>query len=983
MEHYFSRVKFAGKSFAALCMACILLVLTVLPVKAAVLHDYSLSWFTLESKYFRCHFHNGEEALARRSLAIAEEVHRELSLMLDWTPANKTDIILTDEFDVSNGYATPFPSNRTGIFLSGPDSVNSIEDNSDWLETVIKHEYLHILHLDKATGAASVMRKIFGRAAYIFPFFTAFPNAYQPAWIIEGLATYVETDKERGVGRGQSTYFDMLMRMESKDGFKTLRHVSVPLITEWPMNTSRYLYGVHFFQYLEEKYGKMKVIELIDNYSDNVIPWRVNSNAYYTVGKDMWGLWDEFELAMKAKYQPQWERVKQRGEIIGEAITTEGYFTGPLQVLENGDIYYVDYNADKNMALKLIRPKKGGGYQEAENIIEAKFATRFDLHNKAGIILAKPELCRNAALYFDLYHVDLETGDETRLTHCARYRTVTWNSDGTKLMAVKNGLAKNELHLLDAQGRYKETLWKGQYAEVVASIDWSPTDNKLIASIFRPDTGWNLEMFDIATKQWTFVTQDDAIETNPSYSRDGKNILYSSDNGGIYNIRRLNIATNKTTSLTDLIGGAFYPAEGKDDKELFYVGYSKKGFDVFKLAVNTTRKVPEANKATTAVAKQVSFLSESEMGLGQVKDYSAFESIVPRWYHPILAVTDNYYELGAYTFGWDTLVKHIYGVSLSYADYDSSYDDWLGSLDYIYDGWPVTLKLHTSHRNRLFLDNNDDLVRVRGNNVQQAEMVLPFLSLSDRLSFHIAAIRDTEKDSWRKNSSITTRSSTVDNLLGAAVVYKNTSYHVKSVSRAEGRSIQVVAEDSDRIGNSDYSGKVYSVDWREFIRLGGSHVLALRAVEGRGTDNPRPFQLGGSNNTNFEPGLLSSTLISSPFNRREYILRGYSEGRSQLTNRRMRLNSIEYRFSIWRLERLVMTPPIGLQQLSAAVFIDRGAAWHDGSSPDKYYTGSGVEVYADTIFGYNTVVRITLGFSHGHDSDIGEDNVYVRLGASF
>ncbi len=978
MGDYFSGTKAAGKQFAALFCALTILALSALPAKAAILHDYTLDWFTLESKNFRCHFHTGGEDLARRTLAIAEEVHTELTVMLDWTPANKTDIILTDEYDIANGYATPFPTNRTGIFLSSPDSVNSIEDNSDWLETVIKHEYIHILHLDKATGAASVMRKIFGRAAYIFPFFTAFPNAYQPSWLIEGLATYGETDKERGVGRGQSSYFDMLMRMEVKDGFKTLRHINVPLVSDWPMSSSRYLYGVHFFQYLEEKYGKKKIIELVDNYSDNVIPWRLNSNAYYTVGKDMGGLWNEFETAMKDKYQPQWQAVEKRGELIGERLTSEGYFTGPLQVSAKGDIYYADYNADKNMALKVIRPNKDGTYKKAKELTELRVNARFDLHEQAGIILAKPERCRNAAIYYDLYHINPVSGAETRLTKCARYRTVSWSPDGKQLIAVKNSLAKNEVHLLDAKGQYKETLWKGKYAEVIASVDWSPTEDTVIASVFRPETGWNLETFDIATKQWQLVTQDEVIETNPLYSADGKNILYSSDNGGIYNIRRLNIESGKTTSLTDLVGGGFYPVQGKDENELYYVGYTKQGYDVFKLAIKETRDVPPAKKGSSAIAKPSPFAVKTE----PVKDYSPAESIIPRWYHPVLAIADDYYQVGAFTSGWDILARHIYGVSISYANYDSSYEDWLGSVDYIYDRWFPTFKLHASHTNKLYIDSNSNLVRVRGNNVQQAEMVLPLLSLTDRLSFHAALIKDTEKDGWRKNNSIGSLSPTVDNLLGVAVVYNNTAIHAKSVSRTEGRVIQFVSEDSDRIGNSDYTGKVHIADWREYIRLGGAHVLALRAVEGRGTDNPRPFQLGGSQNTNFEPQLLASTLIGSPFNRRDYILRGYSEGRAELRNRKMRLLSVEYRFPVWRPEGTFMVPPIGLQQLSAAVFIDRGATWRDGG-PDKYYTGSGIELYADTIFGYSNTVRITLGYARGHDPVIGEDQFYVRLGASF
>jgi len=408
------------------------------------------------------------------------------------------------------------------------------------------------------------------------------------------------------------------------------------------------------------------------------------------------------------------------------------------------------------------------------------------------------------------------------------------------------------------------------------------------------------------------------------------------------------------------------------------VGYTKQGYGVFKLAIKETRDVPAAKKGSSAIAKA----APAEIKAEPVKDYSPAESIIPRWYHPVLEITDNYYQVGAFTSGWDILARHIYGVSISYANYDSSYGDWLGSVDYIYDRWFPTFKLHASYNNKLYVDSNNNLVRVRGNNVQQAEMVLPLLSLTDRLSFHAALIKDTEKDGWRKNNSIGSLSPTVDNLLGVAVVYNNTAIHAKSVSRAEGRVIQFVSEDSDRIGNSDYTGKVYVADWREYIRLGGAHVLALRAVEGRGTDNPRPFQLGGSQNTNFEPQLLASTLMGSPFNRRDYILRGYSEGRAELRNRKMRLISVEYRFPVWRPEGTFMVPPIGLQQLSAAVFIDRGATWRDGG-PDKYYTGSGIELYADTIFGYSNTVRITLGYARGHDPVIGEDQFYVRLGASF
>ena len=169
----------------------------------------------------------------------------------------RSDIILTDEFGLSNGYATPFPSNRSAIFLAPPDRLNSLEDYSDWLQTVITHEYVHILHLDKVNHGPKALRSIFGRFGGLW-FFTVFPNAFQPGWVIEGLSTYYETDKERGVGRGQSSYFNMIMRMEVDAGVKTVRHVNQPTV-DWPAGTIRYLYGVNFFNFVKERKGEEKI----------------------------------------------------------------------------------------------------------------------------------------------------------------------------------------------------------------------------------------------------------------------------------------------------------------------------------------------------------------------------------------------------------------------------------------------------------------------------------------------------------------------------------------------------------------------------------------------------------------------------------------------------------------------------------------------------------------------------------------------------
>jgi hypothetical protein len=190
-----------------------------------------------------------------------------------------------------------------------------------------------------------------------------------------------------------------------------------------------------------------------------------------------------------------------------------------------------------------------------------------------------------------------------------------------------------------------------------------------------------------------------------------------------------------------------------------------------------------------------------------------------------------------------------------------------------------------------------------------------------------------------------------------------------------------VAESSDAFGG-DYSGKIYTLDWREFLALGREHVLALRYVEARGTQSPRPFRLGGTDSAPARPLPLASAVLDSPFNRRDYALRGYPEGRADLQGRRLRLASLEWRFPLARVERGIMAPPLALHQLSGVVFVDSGAVWQAGSSPDGYRTGAGFELMTDTALFYFARFSLRLGYAHGFDTG-GRDQVYLRIGAAF
>ena len=961
--------------------------------RAGIFHDPSLHWQTIESGHFRIHYHDGEADLAQRFWPKAEQVYSDVCAYLNWYPQDKTDVVLTDEFDLSNGYTRVFPYNSVILFVAAPDEVNSLEDYDDWLALVFRHEFLHVVHLDKVHGLPEDFQHVFGRHPLLFP------DAYQPRWVIEGLATYAETDTQKAVGRGQSNYFDMLMRMESLSGFKQIRRVNQP-ISSWPAGDVPYLYGVFFFEFVHARYGEQAIKQMVENYSDNIIPFRINSNSVSVFHKELPQLWDEYEVWLKQKYAPVVTRVKLAGVREGKSLTSDGYRAGPLQALDN-KIYFYQFTGKTHAAINLI-----DGDAPAKKLLEVNLDARFSLHKDKGLLISQPEICRNARLYYDIYRADADGSHLKRLTQCARYRYAIWNGKGDQIIAVHNERGNNQLRLLNAKAELINTLWQGKDEEQIGQMTSSAQQSFIVASVWRPTTGWNLEKFDLQSKRWITLTHDHAIETQPQFSPDGQRILYSADNDGIYNIYQYDLKNGKTSRLTNLIGGAFYPALANN--RLAYIGYSVRGFDVYAMPAPKPESVTLADKrsdvttadtsdaaanpnqsVSTAPAAAATTPATSSIAANTDKTtpatailppqaYSPWSSLRPRYWTPDFLLDDQRTQLGLSTSGYDVLQRHQYSAGLAY---DFKNHLAVGNVDYVYDGlWPI-LHVGFNRDTSIYVDNNSNPVRVRANDQAILETILPFLSLDQNIFLHAALIKETDHDVW--TNGLPTLVDTHNDLAAIALRYNSAKKYPLSVSRSEGRDLRLIYEDSDLYGDSLNKGQITVAEWREFIHLGGEHVLALRLTEGHGENNPTPFRLGGIQSNNTLASAIFNGEVEQLFNKRNYSLRGYSEGHVELIGRNMRLFSAEYRFPIARIEHGWMVPPFGINQLHGTLFYDAGGIWFHGSGPDKYYAGAGFELDADLDVFYNVRLRTSLGFAKGLDETLGENKVYLRIGSQF
>ncbi len=927
----------------------------------------------MHTPHFQLHYHDGEEELANELAAIAERINSQLSQYFNWIPDSPTQVILTDRMDFSNGWATPIPRNTMTIIVSPPDEINSLEDYDNWLEMVFIHEYTHILHIDKVFGAQDILRKIFGRYDLFFP------NAFQPAWILEGIATYIETDDLEHIGRGQNTSYKTLMRVDVEHGIKSIHQVNQPMVS-WPAGTTRYLYGVYFMNFIRDRYGDKELRNWLHQYSNNFF-WFINTNARKTLGKNFTQLWKEFEVYLEEQFRPTIDKIKAAGVTEGTNISNAGYFTGYPRVLPNGDLYYVSNDFASHPKLMVL--KKDAAKPRKVTDVEGE---RFDIHPTAGILMAKIELNKSVNYFSDLYHIDFD-GDETRLTKGKRYTYATWSPDGQQIIAVHNQTSNKALHLLTAKGQFVETLWQGSDKEVISQPDWSPNGKSVVAAVWRPGSQWNLEEFSLQTKTWRKLTQTPFIEGQPQYTADGSEILFIADYTGVFNVMRMDLKSGNIVALTNLLGGAFSVTPTADGNGIFYMGINPDGHDVYRLPQVQAKQIDTQKASELSIEESKNPLKEIQADDSFSTDsakttyYNGLAKLAPTVWLPTININDSndVAELGITTYGNDPLYRHFYSL---YFAYDFNKEITSGQFDYIYDRWNPTFKL-SLQRNPQRYYQSDQLRRIRMEETATAEFIFPFLKRDRQWALHLGLVHDKESDKWT-DRNVAPHESLNDQLIGVATSYNSAKFYPKSISVSDGQRFRLVAEDSETL-DSDYTGQVYTLDWRGFLSLGHRHVLGGRLAGGWGTDDPQPFRLGGIDEGFFlgTPGNSIGIPTTQIFNKRDYALRGYKEGLPELVGRRMSLAELEWRFPIVLIERGFMSPPVGIHNIHGKAFYNIGDAWRDEFASSELMQGAGLEINTEIVIGYMFLLDLRVGYAHGFDETLGDDQVYISVGGTF
>ncbi|HEX8154098.1 MAG TPA: hypothetical protein VF698_13275 [Thermoanaerobaculia bacterium] len=773
-------------------LALALTLLAALPAVAATEYPPFFRWQTIATEHFFIHFHQGEEELARRAAAIAEEVHVRLTARMDWTPRARTHLVLTDHVDVSNGSATTFPRNRIEVFVSAPggDPSSPLEFYDNWLSLVIAHEYAHILHLDQARGLPAFLRKVLGRHP------AAFPNQYVPLWMTEGLATLIESE-ETDAGRLKGTFVDMVLRTAAIENRWRTAAQAGGLTAQWPGGNARYFFGSKFLQWVERRYGREALARYFTEFSTNVIPYRVNATAEDVFGTEMSSLYEQWSREQQQVYREEHARLATRGFTARERITELGYETKYPEVSPDGTRVAYAHRGPYEDASIRVRETSGtaGAAPQRERTLRVNTISPLSWSpDGTTIAFAQLEYHRTFSLLSDLWLWRVG-GEAKRLTRGARLKDPAFAPDGKTLIAVQNEAGRNRLVEVDAATgairplvepdevtQFSEPTMRG---ERIAVAEWRA--GRIDVVLYARD-GRRLEN----------VTQSLPRATYASPAFDGEAILFSGDADGVANIYVWR--NGEIQRITNVYGGAFFPAA--HGERVYFADYHAGGFDIASFARGAAYEVTP-RVAERALERRIEDVEPKPAAAGARRS----RGIAPAWWSPLLG--DG--EAGFTTSGGDVLGIHTYSVTALFGD-ETRY-----GAAYSYDGWYPTVTLAASR--------SSDTRRVL------AQVSAPYRRWRWQSLGYAAAIRDELAG--------------IGTLTGAraGLVFNNTRTFGFSISRENGVLARV---DYEHLGG-DASTRQLRTDLRGY-RSFGRHVLAARVAAGRNEGDfipQRELRVGG------------------------------------------------------------------------------------------------------------------------------------------
>ena len=936
-------------------------------------------WIVVETPHFRVYAHERVASLAPEVARLCEQAHALLAPWLPLAAHRRTDVVLVDDIDTANGSARVVPTRLMRLHAYPPEPDGVLGDVDHWLWGLIVHEYVHILHLD-STSAPLAWLNLPGRKVVA-------PNAQQPRWFVEGLATWQESERSGG-GRMRSSLFEMMFRQALLEGqVPPLDRLSGVPVT-WPYATGWYLFGSRFVGWLGEREGPEALAAFIASYGRRVLPYGMNLLAAQHLGGTFEALWETWRLESEERAQRWLAGREAEGLVEGEPWTRGGQRTRRVAVAaQTGRVAWVEDTGRGPVALRWEDPDGASGRWRLPR--HGEFALAPDGRTA---LFSLPGTVRRAWSWRDLWTLDLDSGRWRQLTYGARARDPAFGPDGTWAVFTRAEPGRMDLWRMDLATGDQELLWEAEPWGQITRPHVLPGGD-VVFSYLRVDQGRSLFRLTPGATVVTSLLETRSHAIDPAWDPITERLLFSADFDGVFDVYAKDLESGEVSRVTRERAGAFAPVvvparrgEGGGEATLLYVGYRAAGYDLFHLRWPRA-DAQEAVEPGAASRPVVQRLAAPEV-VERVRGHRGLGELQVWHWTPQTQ--------------WGAGLEPRFGAVIQMEDPPSRYraqadwsweveqETWTGSVELHLRAWPLQPFVSGTRR----LAPRPRSFFVDGAWAPATELQEGF-GLGVSFPFRHEDASHTLSLSYRHGWSTWWR--TPDRLGGPAApapvfgslgrrglvtlgwTYARVSAYTESFSLQRGHVLSAGLRAQSRGLGGTYEALDGSAMWRAYATMPWApmHVVALRLQGGIGVNEAAGsalYRLGGP----APQDLLEALVELSPVGQQP--LRGYPV--AVQAGNRFYAGTVEYRVPLLRVDRGLGTLPVHMGRWHGALFVDAGEARGDLLAPRRPLVSLGAELRLSTTVGYVQPVGFRLGFAEAL-TEVPGRGVYLVYGSMF
>jgi WD40 repeat protein len=542
-------------------------------------------WKIYKAPHFDIYYYPESEPFLDDIVSYAESAYVRLSKDLDHELRFRIPMVIYKthgEFEETNITLEDVPE-AVGAFAEPIQNrmVLPIDQPPDKLYKLISHELTHIFQF------SLFFEGYIGRAL----------RARIPTWLVEGMASYFGQDEET---------LDLMVIRDA-----VVNNYIPPIQQLDQLSYLNYRFGHAVFDYIEQDYGKEGVRNFIYEYRKVLLTGNIEKAVKEAFGTDIDAFNRNFNRFLRKKYLPVLLEKKSPddyGKEIG--IHDRGVFTFSPTLSPSGELIAALASPKMDLDLVVLSAEDGkkvknltkGWSNKYRYLVAEAFSGRRDLSwsptgDQIAVIVRK-ENTRRLAIY-DSLHAKLER--IIRLPGIAQSASPAFSPDGKRIAFEGNKNGVVDIFELDLATKAIRNLTQDEDYD---ANPWYAADGTTLLYNRRIGASWKIFSVDLSDPtRKTQLTFGPSFDIQPSYSRDGKTVYFSSDRGGygVFNIFTLDLASGETRQYTDVVGGCFSPVEMAPREGEPYIVVTAYFDGTFRLYRMPLRQAEATTTAETAV----------------------------------------------------------------------------------------------------------------------------------------------------------------------------------------------------------------------------------------------------------------------------------------------------------------------------------------------------------------------------------------------